>query len=100
MSQHVVSEQAPILKDALELRATDLQIEAMAQNSQQWALSRALTTLQVLAWFLAIASCAMPIAIYKWETMEMVPYAVTTSGYVSVLEPIDQKVIEALLEKK
>lgn len=89
----------PDPQDAMALRAVETQTMALTNQHAPWILDGALFAIQCLAWTLAVGAIALAVSLFTWESREVEPFAITQSGFVVALVPLDAARLEQILSR-
>lgn len=79
--------------------ALDAQIAYLARHSVEFSFPKIVTFLNIMSWLFAACCVCLAVAVLMLARGEIKPFAVTQTGLVVSIKPIDGKVMESLLEK-
>ena len=79
--------------------ALDAQIAYLSRHSVEFSFPKIVTFLNIMSWLFAACCVCLAVAVLMLARGEIKPFAVTQTGLVVSIKPIDGKVMESLLEK-
>lgn len=82
--------------DGPDLGPATAQVRAVIAMAVKPALDRALQICQCFAWMAACASLSAPVLIWQWSNKSVQAFAVTQTGIVIPLSPLDADKFNAM----
>lgn len=81
------------------INALNTQIAYLSQHSSRFTFPKILYFMNIMSWTLAVCCVGLVVAVLFFGRSEVKPYAVTQTGVVASIKPIDAQVMQKLLEK-